>query len=177
MYQVLLSGGVFDFETRTVVPPDRSSAAWQAYQAWLTAGNTPLPPDSVGQDSLADAKLKRQSEINAYAAGLRNVVVRGRSVGEMVSWSIKLAEARAFVHSADPLQAPTLAMICQIRGMTIAEMAGRVIAQSEPFLHAEAYIDGIRGKHCDAIEACAAVQDIVVYDWMAGWPVIPSEGV
>ena len=169
-YQIIQSGGVFDFETRSIVPPDRSASAWLEYQAWLTAGNTPLPPDTVGQDDLPTAKLKRQSEIDSYAAGLRNAVVRGRSAGEMASWSIKLAEARAYTASNDLAQAPTLAAIAQVRGITTADMSARVLAQAAPFLQAEAYIDGIRGKHCDAIEAMADARDIITYDWHTGWP-------
>lgn len=172
-YQIIQSGGVFDLETRTIVPPDRSSAAWQAYQSWLTAGNTPLPPDTVGQDTLANTKLKRQSEIDAYAAGLRNAAVRGRSAGEMASWTIKLTEARAFVATSDPAQAPTLAAIATIRGIPLTDLAAKVLAQSMPFLQAEAAIDGIRGKHCDAVEALLDVRDIITYDWHSGWPVIP----
>jgi hypothetical protein len=172
-YQILQSGGVFDFETRTIIPPDRSSALWQEYQNWLTAGNTPLPPDTIGQDDLATSKLKRQGEIDAYAAGLRNRVVRGRSAGEMASWALKLNEARAYTSTSDPLQAPTLSAIASIRGITLADLAGRVLANSKPFLQAEAAIDGIRGKHCDAIDAMTTVADIITYDWHSGWPVIP----
>ncbi len=168
-YQILPQG-VFDLTTRTVVLPDNSSAAWQEYQAWLTAGNTPLPPDSVGQDDLPTAKIKRQSEIDAYAAGLRNKFVRGRSVGEMASWTIKLVEARAWTATQDATQCPTLAATAQIRGISTAEMAARVLAQAEPFLQAEAAVDGIRGKHCDAVEACATVAEIITYDWHTGWP-------
>lgn len=173
-YQILQAGGVFDFETRTIVPPSLSDSGWQAYQAWLTAGNTPLPPDPVGQAAdLATAKAQKKSEIDAYAAGLRNQVVRGYSAGEMASWSSKLAEARAFAATNDPIQAPTLSASATIRGITLADLAGRVLAQSTPFLQAEAAIDGIRGKHCDAVEAMTTVQDIIVYDWHSGWPVIP----
>ena len=170
-YQIL-QHGVFDFTTRTVVLPDRSSADWQAYEAWLTAGNTPLPPDSVGQDDLPTAKLKRQAEIDAYAAGLRNAVVRGRSVGEMASWTIKLIEARAWQASADPAQAPTIVQTAQVRGITTDEMATRVLAQAAPFVQAEVLIDGIRGKHCDAVQACTTVQDIIAYDWHTDWPAL-----
>jgi hypothetical protein len=172
-YQILLAGGLFDFETRSIVPPDRSTEAWQVYQAWLTAGNSPLPPSTIGQDTLPVSKLKRQAEIDAYAAGLRNRAVRGRSAGEMASWTAKLVEARAYQSTLDPLQAPLLQMIATVRGISVADLAVKVIAQATPFLQAEAYIDGIRGKHCDAIEAMLDVRDIITYDWLTGWPAIP----
>lgn len=167
-YQVLLSGGVFDFQTRTIVLP--ANAEWQEYRAWLTAGNTPLPPDTIGQDDLATAKTKRISEIDAYAAGLRNLVVRGRSAGEMSSWPVKLLESRAWLATADPLQSPTLVLTAQIRGITVTELANRVLGLAEPFLQIEATIDGIRGRHNDVVDACTTVAEIITYDWHSGWP-------
>lgn len=172
-YQVLTEGGVFDFETRSIVRP-RSGSGWEDYQTWLSAGNTPLPPDSAGLLDLVEAKRQRNFEINAYAAGLRNKAVQGRSSGEMASWAIKLNEARNFQASADPLQAPTLDAIAQIRGITIGALAQKVIDQATPFLQAEAYIDGVRGKHCDTVEALETIQDLLAYDWHSGWPSIPN---
>lgn len=171
-YQIIQSGGVWDLETRSIVPPSASNPAWQAYQSWLTAGNTPLPPSTIGQDDLATSKTKRKAEIDAYAAGLRNAVVRGRSAGEMASWAIKIAEARAYQTSNDPAQAPTLASIATVRGITTASLAQKVLDQATPFLQAEAYIDGIRGKHCDAVDAMLTVAEIITYDWLTGWPAI-----
>lgn len=172
-YQILQTGGVFDLESRTTVLPNRSSADWLAYQEWLTAGNSPLPPSTIGQDDLETSKRKRQAEIDSYAAGLRNQVIRGRSAGEMASWSVKLVESRAYLASNDPSQAPTLAATATIRGITITNLANRVIAQATPYLQAEAYIDGIRGKHCDAVEAMTDVRDIILYNWLVEWPEIP----
>jgi len=171
-YQILIAGGVFDHQDRAIVKPGDS--AWQSYQEWLTAGNTPLPPDTVGQDDLATAKAKRCTEIDAYAAGLRNQAVRGRSAGEMASWSIKLAEARAYQAASVDASAPTLAAIATVRGITTAAMVAKVVAQATPFLQAEAAIDGVRGKHCDAVASMTDVRDIVTYDWHSGWPVIPG---
>jgi hypothetical protein len=166
----LLDRGVFDHTTRSIVLPH--SADWLAYQKWLTAGGVPLPMDSVGQDDLATAISKRCAEINSYAAGLRNKVIAGRSAGEMASWAVKLGEARAYAVSSDPADAPTLATICAVRNITMAALIAKINAQAEPFLQAEAVIDGIRGKHCDAIEACTTTADVVAYDWRSEWPTI-----
>ena len=171
-YQVLAVGGVYDFTTRAIVPPDRSSDAWQEYQRWLTEGGSPLPPDTIGMQTLADAKANRCAEIDAYAAGLRNAAVRGRSAAEMATWTAKLVEARAYTTTPVPSAAPLLNSIATVRGMALADLVARVLAQSTPFLQAEAYIDGIRGKHCDAVEAMTDVRDIITYDWHADWPAI-----
>ena len=172
-YQLIAAGGVFDHQTQRIVPPVRSNAEWRAYQEWLTAGGVPLPPDEVGVLPLAEAKARRIEDINAHAAALRNRAVRGRSAGEMASWAIKLAEARAWQVTPVASSAPTLNAIATIRGITLAALVGKVIDQASPFLQAEAAIDGIRGLHADAIEAAADVPAIVAYDWMAGWPSIP----
>lgn len=171
-YQILAAGGVFDFETRQIVMPNKQDEKWQAYQRWVTEGNTPMPPDAVGQDDLPTAKLRRQDEINLFASGLRNIVIRGRSAGEMASWTIKLSECRAYLSTEDAAQAPTLAATAGIRGISLDALVAKVMAQSTPFLMAEAVIDGTRGKHCDAIEACEDVQSILAYDWHTGWPAI-----
>ena len=172
-YQILASGGVFDYQTRAIVLPDRSSAAWQEYQAALTSGETPLPPDVVGQLPLAEAQAARCEEINTYAAGLRNKAIRGRSAGEMASWSIKVAEAIAFNTTGNPASAPTLSLTASVRGMPLSSLVQRVIDQSAPFLQAEAYIDGTRGKHCDAVQAATDIRDVITYNWSTGWPTIP----
>ena len=31
-------------ETQSIIPNDPDNTDWQAYQEWLAAGNTPLPP-------------------------------------------------------------------------------------------------------------------------------------
>lgn len=31
-------------ETQSIIPNDPENTDWQAYQEWLAAGNTPLPP-------------------------------------------------------------------------------------------------------------------------------------
>lgn len=190
-YQILAEGGVFDLQTRSIVRPSKSDPAWLAYQAALTAGEVPLPPDAVGQLDLAAAKAARTEEINAYSAGLRNSVIRGRSAGEMASWIIKLLDAMA-VQAGTPTPfaallpqlgtalglpaAPTSvnAALATVRGISEADHVAKVLAPAVQFLVAEVALDAIRGKHCDAIAAMTDIRDVIAYNWRAGWPAIPG---
>lgn len=169
-YQVQNPRGVFDFSIRTLVMPE--DAGWKTYLEWITAGNTPLPPSTVGTGTLADTKAARCGEIDAYAAGLRNAAVRGRSAGEMSTWSAKLVEARAYTATPNAANAPLLDAIATARGVTLAVMVTKVLAQSTGFLGMEAAIDGKRGAHCDVVNAMTDVQSIITYDWRTGWPAI-----
>jgi len=188
-YQTVAEGGVFDHETARRIR--RGEPGWAEYQEWLTRGGSPLLPDPVGEMDLAAAKAARIADINAHAAGLRNQFVRGRSVGEMVSWSIKLLDAIA-VQAGQPT--PFAALLPQLqaqlglpvapdsvnhalallRGITEAEHAGKVISQAAAALAAEIASDAIRGRHCDSIATMTDPRDIAAYPWLTGWPSMPG---
>lgn len=186
----LLERGVFDHQARAIVLP--ADPGWSDYLQWLTEGGVLLPLDPVGQAAdLAEAKAQRCTEINAYAASLRNKVIAGRSTGEMASWALKLFDAMAVAGSQPSpfgavlstlqtaLGLPTTPTsynhaVAMVRGITEAQHVNLVLAQAVPFMAAEAAIDGNRGKHCDAINALSAIPDIVTYDWSTGWPEIPG---
>lgn len=186
-YQILASGGVFDHQKKEIVLPIKSSAEWTEYLAALSSGEIPLPPDTTGQLPLDEAKGQRVAEINAYASGLRNSMVVGKSSGEMASWTLKTLDAMAVKSGgASPFAAlmPTLGTMLglpsvplsindalgTVRGIGEIAHADKVLAQAIPYLAAEIAIDAVRGKHCDNVRAMADVRDIVTYDWRAGWP-------
>jgi len=189
-YQIFKPKGIWDSQNRVLIMPNASDPNWQEYQSWLTAGNSPLQADSVGTDDLVNAKAKRVLEIDAYAAGLRNIAVRGRSSAEMATWTLKLLDAMARASSqASPFASvlssigTTLGLpeapvsyndaIAKVRGITEASHVNKVLTQAVPFLVIEAAIDGTRGKHCDAVNASTTVEEIVLYDWHTGWPALP----
>ena len=184
----LLERGVFDHQERAVVLP--ADPGWADYLQWLTEGGVLLPLDPVGQvTDLAEAKAQRCTEINAYAASLRNKVIAGRSTGEMASWALKLFDAMAVAGSQPSPFAAVLTTlktalglpstptsynhaVAMVRGITEAQHVALVLAQAVPFMAAEAAIDGMRGKHCDAVNAMADVPSLVAYDWSTGWPAL-----
>jgi hypothetical protein len=183
----LLDEGVFDLSSKTIIK--RGQPGWSDYQTWLTQGGVLLPKDSLGQLDLVTAKANRTAEIDSYAASLRNKIIAGRSAGEMAAWTIKLFDAMAVLAAQPSAFTPILATlrtilglpvtptsynhaIAMIRGITETEHATKVVSQAVPFLAAEAAIDGIRGKHNDAINAMLTVPEIITYDWSTGWPAI-----
>lgn len=178
-------GGVRDIATNKVIR--RGDPGWDEYMGSLSAGEMPLPPGPSVNEDLATLKAKRCAEIDAYAAGLRNKVIAGRSPGEMASWALKLFDAMA-VAGAQPSpfaailpaigtglglpSAPTSYndAIAKVRGITEGAHVAKVLAQCAPFLMAEAAIDGTRGRHCDAVNAMPDGAAVVTYDWLQGWP-------
>lgn len=190
-YQIVAEGGVFDFQARAHIDPIKNPVEWVEYLSSLTKGEVPLPPDAVGQMPLDDAKAARVANINAYAAGLRNRIIAGRSGGEMASWALKLLDALAVrAGTQNPFAAllPEIGVIlglsgpphsindalAQIRGISEAEHTDKVITQAVMSLVAEVSIDPVRGRHCDAVAAMTDVRDVVTYNWLAGWPAVPQ---
>lgn len=119
--------------------------------------------------TIEQARAARKAEISAYATAMRNRVIGGYSAGEMASWPLKLAEARAF--QADPLaDCPLLTMESQARGVPLASLAQRVQENATLFAGLEALIAGVEGMHRDAVEALSDFGLIAAYDFSSGWP-------
>lgn len=122
--------------------------------------------------ALAQAIAHRQAECLAIAKGLRDKAIAGISPGEMAGWPIKLAEARAY--SADPstAQTPMLSAEAAARGVTVAELVGKVGGNSARFAALEAAIGGTDGRHRDALSALTTFEDLAAYDLTVGWPMV-----
>lgn len=122
--------------------------------------------------TLAQAVAHRQAECLAIAKGLRDKAVGGISAGEMAGWPIKLAEARAYVADPTNAQTPMLDAEAAARGVTVAELVGKVGGNSTRFAALEAAIGGTDGRHRDALAALTTFEDVASYDLTAGWPVV-----
>ncbi len=120
--------------------------------------------------TVAQAIAARQAECLAIAKGLRDKAISGISAGEMAGWPIKLAEARAFAADPAGAQTPMLAAEAAARGVSVAELVGKVGGNSARFAALEAAIGGADGRHRDALAKLTTFDDVAAYDLTAGWP-------
>ena len=173
-YQLLSQGGVYNYDTGATIK--RGDTGWAEYQAWLSAGNAPLPPvDKV--PTLEEAKEDIKQAINDHATGLRNKAHAGTSPWEAASWGFKFPEAvKIMGYGASTTLTnikasnPRIWEEAEIRGIDPRVLAAKIEAKANDFWAMEAKIAGIVGKHCDAVDKLTDVRDVLFYDWRAGWP-------
>ena len=102
-------------------------------------------------------KAEIRGHIDAFAANKR-IKLAGKPSPEYAAWGIKLAEAKAG-------GGPLLQMEADVRGVPMAAIVNRVIANSEAYQVAEAQIAGLAGKHKDAVNALQTRDELLAYDW------------
>lgn len=144
---------------------------------WIEDGVLLSSGDSQAQQiidayTVADFIAERQRECLAIAKALRDRVVAAVSAGEMASWAVKRAEAQAWTATQDPDQAPLLQLEAAARGVSLADIATRVLGNAAAYAQLEAAISGRCGAHRDALSACASFDEVAAYDLNAGWPAV-----
>lgn len=123
-------------------------------------------------DTHADAPIADRAHAIAFmtdeilrAAGFfRAKFVGAVSPLEAAGWAPKLEEAKAG-------GGPLLTLEATVRGVTLAQMVARVLANAEAFANMEAQLSGLTGRHRDAMGALTTREEVLAYDWRAGWPV------
>ena len=120
-------------------------------------------------DALAAAKAEITAEIDRRAASIRDATTAGTSPAEMASWPIKRAEAEAYTADANA-SVPVLTMEAQARGVPVAALVARVMANSAMLSALEAQIAGVSGRHRDSVNAASSVEAVFGYDFTTGWP-------
>lgn len=122
--------------------------------------------------TLDQAKAEKSRDVTLHAKALRDKVVAAISPGELASWPVKLSEAAKFAGGANAAQCPMLAGEAAARGITLAELVGKVGGNAAGFSALESAIGGTDGKHRDAIKALTTFAEVCAYDYSAGWPVV-----
>lgn len=126
--------------------------------------------------TMTEALAGRKADCDALAVKKRAIITSGISPAEMASWPIKRSEALAYQASGNAADASMLQMEADARGVTLASLVAKVLANATTLSQMEAQIAGNNGKHNDALDALAAapgatVDQMLAYDITIGWPV------
>jgi hypothetical protein len=119
--------------------------------------------DDLTDCTLEEARADRLAQIHGHAYRLRETAVKGVHPAEMASWSLKASQAAAGGGFLLDLEASQ-------RGVPVAVVVARVLANAQALSALEAIIAGVAGRHSDAIRALTSVEDVLAYDFQDGWP-------
>lgn len=97
-------------------------------------------------------KARKLAEIDADFAAATDSMTSGWPQHEIQTWNKQEAEARTFIVDPD-MPTPMLSTIAATRGLTVAELAQRVIRDANAFTNASAYYVGLRHKARQMVQA------------------------
>lgn len=106
-----------------------------------------------------DAKREKLAEIDADFSAATTALTAGWPEHEIKTWSKQEAEARAYL-ADDTTPTPMLSSIATQRGITIHELAIRVIRDADAFTAASGYYVGLRHKARQQVQAFSDDTDI-----------------
>ena len=131
-------------------------AVWQAQKERLDRAAAEAAEE---YNSLANTKARKLAEINAACDAALAALTAGYPSSELLTFDKQEAEARALL--ADPEAAtPFLTPLAAARGMTVEELARKVIAKADAFTTASGHVIGLRQKDEDRLTVAQTVEDV-----------------
>jgi hypothetical protein len=119
------------------------------------------PADPVDLDAMRSAKL---AEINRQSAIEAGALISAYPEFERLTWPDQEREARAW-QADNAAETPTLDAIATARGLTLADLAGRVITKADTFRLAAGQLAGKRQALEDQIGAAVTQAEIEAITW------------
>jgi hypothetical protein len=124
----------------------------------------PSVVDPLSSLSLDELKLRKLAELSAAFATRIATLKAAYPEDEIQSWFKQEAEAKAYV--ADNTAAtPLLAAMARARGISIDDLAGRVIANADVYSVAAGSLIGNRQKYEDEVNAAANTTAVAAITW------------
>lgn len=121
--------------------------------AWYLKGYAP-------KKSLDEAKSVKLTEINAACDNILNAAVSTYPETEVLTFDQQTSEARAYLASQNPSDAPLLTALAAGRGITLDDLVQRVIAKHDAFSQLSGYVIGQRQALEDKLDLCQSVEDV-----------------
>jgi hypothetical protein len=159
---------VYDFEAIYFAGGEilQFSAKELAAKKSLRAGFVWRMPQRILEDSrtLPQMRAEKIAEVAAKCATTLAPIKDGYPEGEQQTWTKQEDEARAY--KADPNSStPLLAALAIARGVTIADLSGRVIAKADTFAAVSGALIGKRQRLEDEAMAASTPEAIAAVDW------------
>lgn len=117
--------------------------------------------------NLSYAKQARIAEVNnSYTTTVQNILGEDVPYTEMQTWSIQEAEARAFLSSKNPEDAPTMSAIAKARNnLNLTKLCEKSVQKSELYRKASSYLIGYRQGLVDRIQSATDVNSVNAISW------------
>lgn len=112
---------------------------------------------------LDNAKAIKLDEINAKCEDALRALHAGYPDGERATFDQQIGEAKAFLDN-DKASCPMLTALSKARGLSMGELARRVLAHAEAFSVAAGTIMGRRQGYADALHAATTEADVNAID-------------
>lgn len=161
----VIRGGAF-------IPDDDSLQAWNVYQDWLGAGNT---PDPAATPVLADEQTNARQRIEEKAEELRLAIVPqggGRAMLERLRLEeAVLADADVMITAGEY---PLLEAEVPITGVDVAAVATAVLNEKSAMVTWFSQVEAVRVATLDAIDNAADVAAVATAESAASWPSPPA---
>lgn len=137
--------------------------------SWVTDDDSAVQ-SIIDAYSLDETKAEVIENMELFAKELRDKAVKNVSALELSMYSAKASEAKAFQTSQKDADAASLRTEAMARGITLDELATKVLDKAGATATMEAEIAGILGKHKDAVRSKQSFQEVLSYDYSPGWP-------
>lgn len=127
----------------------------EAHPECVTEEQPYVPP----VPTLEEVKAAKLSEINAACDGLLNALTATYPDWEISTFDKQESEARAY--AADPTAStPLLSALAQARGISLPDLAERVLAKADAFVVASGSIIGQRQALEDRLDVCTTLEEV-----------------
>lgn len=153
----MITPPAYDWWTHRLVEgtPEQREGKW--YQTWVLESVTHTPEEEA--ERLAEAKSTKLSEINTVTDATIAVLTETYPDREIATFDKQESEARAY--AADAMTStPFLSALAQARGISLADLVGRVLAKANAFAVASGSIIGQRQALEDRLDACTTVEEV-----------------
>lgn len=158
-----------------LIPVAEDNGDYQQYLQWQALGNQAKVEDLT--PALESAKASVGLKIKLYGADRRIQLTGPIGPPESASWTEKERQAKAYMASGNPADAPMLALESSVRGVTLDFLVRVVLGNAEGLRLAEAYFAGIQGRHYDTMQSLPTAQAVLAYDYTTDWDLPPLSGM